>query len=123
MIVGIKKEIKPEENRVSMTPAGVEVMKQNGHTILVEKNAGRCSGFDDEVYVNADADIVDMSKEIFSRSDMVMHVKEPLPSEYELIRKDQIVFTYLHLAAAQELTSALIKSGSINIAYETIQKD
>jgi alanine dehydrogenase len=123
MIIGILKEIKSEENRVSMTPAGVEVMKQNGHTVLVEKNAGSASGFDDESYVSAGAEIIDMPKEIYDQAHMVMHVKEPLPSEYELIREDQIIFTYLHLAAAEELTNVLIKSDSINIAYETIQKE
>ena len=122
MIVGILKEIKTEENRVCMTPSGVEVMKQNGHTLLVGKDAGIGSGFDDAAYVEAGAEIVGAPKEIFDRADMVMHVKEPLPAEYELIRENQIVFTYLHLAAAEELTHALIKSGSINIAYETIQK-
>jgi alanine dehydrogenase len=122
MIVGILKEIKTEENRVCMTPAGVEIMKHNGHTLLVEKDAGIGSGFDDAAYVEAGAEIVGAAKEIFDRADMVMHVKEPLPAEYELIRDGQIVFTYLHLAAAEELTHALIKSGSINIAYETIQK-
>ena len=123
MLVGILKEIKAEENRISMTPAGVEVMIQNGHTVLVEKDAGIGSGFNDDAYVKAGAEIVDTPKEIFDRSEMVMHVKEPLPPEYELIREDQIVFTYLHLAAAEELTHVLIKSGSINIAYETIQKE
>ena len=123
MLVGILKEIKAEENRISMTPAGVEVMIQNGHTVLVEKDAGIGSGFNDNAYVQAGAEIVDTPKEIFDRSEMVMHVKEPLPPEYELIREDQIVFTYLHLAAAEELTHILIKSGSINIAYETIQKE
>ena len=123
MIVGVLKEIKAEENRVCMTPAGVEVMKQNGHTVLVEKNAGRGSGFNNKAYQEAGAEIADTSKEIFKRAKMVMHVKEPLPSEYDLIRKDQIIFTYLHLAAAEELTHVLIKSGSINIAYETIQKE
>ena len=122
MIVGILKEIKAEENRVSMTPAGVEVMKQNGHTVLVEKTAGAGSGFEDSAYSKAGAEIDDTPEEIFDRADMVMHVKEPLPPEYDLITKDQIIFTYLHLAAAEELTHELIKKGSINIAYETIQK-
>jgi alanine dehydrogenase len=122
MIVGILKEIKSEENRVAMTPAGVEVMKQNGHTLLVEKDAGMGSGFDDAAYTQAGAEIVATPKEIFDRAEMVMHVKEPLPAEYDLIREDQIVFTYLHLAAAEELTRALIRSKSICIAYETIQK-
>lgn len=122
MIVGILKEIKAEENRVSMTPAGVEVMKHNGHEVLVEKYAGLGSGFEDAAYAQAGAEIVATPKEIFSRSEMVMHVKEPLPPEYGLIREDQIVFTYLHLAAAEELTRVLIKSKSVCIAYETIQK-
>jgi alanine dehydrogenase len=123
MIVGILKEIKAEENRVCMTPAGVEVMKQNGHEVLVEKKAGNGSGFSDKAYAEAGAEIIDKPSEIFKRAKMVMHVKEPLPSEYKLIRKDQIIFTYLHLAAAEELTQVLIKSGSISIAYETIQKE
>jgi alanine dehydrogenase len=122
MIVGILKEIKAEENRVSMTPTGVEVMKQNGHTVLVEKNAGSGSGYEDSVYTSSGAELIDTPEEIFSRADIVMHVKEPLPPEYDLIRENQIVFTYLHLAAAEELTHMLIKSKSINIAYETIQK-
>jgi alanine dehydrogenase len=122
MIVGILKEIKEEENRVSMTPGGVEVMTQNGHTILVEKNAGSGSGFPDEAYTLAGAEIMNGPEEIFKKAEMVMHVKEPLPPEYPYIRKGQIIFTYLHLAAAEELTQFLIKSGSICIAYETIQK-
>ena len=122
MIVGILKEIKMEENRVSMTPAGVEIMKQEGHGVLVEKNAGTGSGFVDATYLEAGAEIVSTAKEVFSRADMVMHVKEPQPSEVNLIREDQVVFTYLHLAAAEQLTHALIKTGSVNIAYETIQK-
>ncbi len=122
MIVGILKEIKSEENRVSMTPAGVEVMRHNGHEVLVEKYAGLGSGLEDAAYAQAGAEIVATPKEIYSRSDMVMHVKEPLPPEYGLIREDQIVFTYLHLAAAEELTRVLIKSKSVCIAYETIQK-
>jgi alanine dehydrogenase len=122
VIVGILKEIKSEENRVAMTPAGVEVMRQNGHILLVEQKAGEGSGFMDADYVQAGAEMIATPNEIFDRAEMVMHVKEPLPAEYDLIREDQIVFTYLHLAAAEELTHALIRSGSINIAYETIQK-
>jgi alanine dehydrogenase len=122
MITGILKEIKTEEYRVSMTPAGVEIMKNSGHTVLVEKNAGLGSGFDDKAYAAAGAEIVKTAKGVYDRSDMVMHVKEPMPSEYDLIRKDQIVFTYLHLAANETLTRAMIKTKSIDIAYETIQK-
>ena len=123
MIVGILKEIKVEENRVCMTPAGVEVMRQNGHTVLVEKVAGTGSGFNDQAYIDAGAEIVDTPKEIFDRSDMVMHVKEPQPSEYGMIRQDQIVFTYLHLAADEQQTRGLVESKGICIAYETIQKE
>jgi len=122
MIVGILKEIKTEENRVSMTPAGVEVMIINGHKILVEKSAGIGSGFNDDAYAKAGAQIVDSPAEIFRKSDMIMHVKEPLPSEYDLIREGQIVFTYLHLAADERQTQALIKSKAVCIGYETIQK-
>jgi alanine dehydrogenase len=123
MIVGILKEIKIAENRVCMTPAGVEVMTHHKHQVLVEKNAGKGSGFPDEEYVQAGATIVDTAAEIFAKSDMVMHVKEPQPQEYGLIRKDQIVFTYLHLAADEQQTRGLMKAKSVNIAYETIQKE
>lgn len=123
MIVGILKEIKIAENRVCMTPAGVEVMTHHKHQVLVEKNAGKGSGFPDEEYVQAGATIVDTAAEIYAKSDMVMHVKEPQPQEYDLIRKDQIVFTYLHLAADEQQTRGLMKAKSVNIAYETIQKE
>jgi len=122
MIIGILKEIKTEEYRVSMTPAGAEIMKSHGHTILVEKNAGVGSGFEDRAYTDAGARIIKTAKEIYGRSDMVMHVKEPQPVEYPMIRKDQIIFTYLHLAANEALTRAMIRTKSIDIAYETIQK-
>jgi alanine dehydrogenase len=105
-----------------MTPAGVEVMTEHGHTVLVEKNAGLSSGFEDADYVAHGGEIAPSPAEIFGRADMVMHVKEPQPSEYDLIRPGQIVFTYLHLAAEETLTLALIKTGCICIAYETIQK-
>ena len=113
MIVGILKEIKAEENRVSMTPGGVELLTEHGHTVLVEKNAGLGSGFDNARYKEHGAKIVNTAKDIYKRADMVMHVKEPLPSEYKLIRKDQIIFTYLHLAAAKTLTQTLIKSAPV----------
>lgn len=122
MKIGILKELKIAENRVCMTPIGVEEMVNRKHQVLVEKNAGLGSGFTDAEYTEIGATIVDKPEDIYAQADMVMHVKEPQPSEYDLIRKDQIVFTYLHLAANEELTNALIKAGSINIAYETIQK-
>jgi len=120
MIVGILKEIKTEENRVCMTPAGVEVMVAHGHDVLVEHCAGVGSGFSDENYLVAGAEIVNTPKEIFDRSDMVMHVKEPQPAEFDLIRSGQILFTYFHFAASEELTRAMMQTGSICIAYETI---
>ncbi len=121
MIVGILKEIKPQESRVCMTPSGVDVLKANGHTVYVEKNAGVGSGFEDNQYIEAGATILNTPKEVYDISDMVMHVKEPQPSEFDLIKEGQIVFTYLHLAADKNLTEALVKTGSIGIAYETIE--
>jgi alanine dehydrogenase len=121
VIIGILKEIKAEENRVSMTPAGVEVLVHHGHTLLVEKDAGSASGFPDAEYRSAGAEIVADASEVFTRSEMVMHVKEILPQEYSLLRPGQIVFTYLHLAANEEQTRALMASGCVAIAYETIQ--
>jgi alanine dehydrogenase len=123
MIVGILKEIKSEENRVALTPGGVELIKQHGHTVLVEVAAGISSGFEDEEYFDHGAELVSTPKEIYARSDMIMHVKEPLPAEYPMIRENQIIFTYLHLAASESLTRALMECKSVNIAYETIQKD
>lgn len=120
MIVGILKEIKTGENRVSMTPAGVEVMAGKGHTVLVESQGGMGSGFSDEAYAEAGALIVATASEVYARSGMVMHVKEPQPCEYGLIREGQIVFTYFHFAASKELTLAMLKTGAVAIAYETI---
>ena len=122
MIIGVLKEIKAEENRVALSPGGVEFMRQNGHSVLVEKNAGRASGFGNASYKNAGAEIVEKPVEVFDRAEMILRVKEPQPSEFELIKKDQIYFAYLHLAASEDVTRAIINAGSINIAYETIQK-
>lgn len=122
MNVGILKEIKIAEKRVSMTPEGAEVMIQHGHNILVEKGAGAGSGFKDQEYTTVGATMIESAATIYDQADMVMHVKEPQPEEYDLIREGQIVFTYLHLAAEEKLTHALIQSKSVNIAYETIQK-
>ena len=122
MIVGILKEIKADENRVSLTPGGVEVICQWGHTVLVEKNAGRASGFGNALYKQAGADVVNTAAEIFDRSEMILRVKEPQPFEFEYLKKGQIYFAYLHLAASESVTQAMIKSGAVGIAYETIQK-
>jgi alanine dehydrogenase len=120
MIIGILKEIKAEENRVCMTPAGTEVLVTAGHQVLVETNAGVGSDFDDAQYRDAGAEMVATPAEIYARADMVMHVKEPQPVEYEMIRKGQIVFTFFHFAAAEELTRAMMARKAVCIAYETI---
>jgi alanine dehydrogenase len=122
MIVGILKEIKAEENRVCMSPGGVEFMRQRGHQILVEKNAGKASGFGNATYKKAGAEIVDSPQDIFKRAKMIMRVKEPQPFEFNWIRKGQIYFSYLHLAASEDLTRALLQRKAVCIAYETIQK-
>ena len=121
MIVGILKEIKAEENRVAMTPAGVEVMKQNGHTVLVEKSAGEASGFTDTAYAEAGAEIAGDPADIYKRADMIMHIKEPQPAEYDLIREGQILFAYFHFAASEKMTRAIMKTNAVAIAYETVK--
>ncbi|HEU6438057.1 MAG TPA: alanine dehydrogenase [Nitratidesulfovibrio sp.] len=121
MQVGILKEIKVLENRVAMTPAGVVAMRAHGHQVMVETGAGIGAGFADAEYVAAGATMAD-ARTIFGQCEMVMHVKEPQPSEYGMLRKDQILFTYLHLAADEEQTHALVDARNVNIAYETIQK-
>jgi alanine dehydrogenase len=122
MKVGILKEIKVLENRVCMVPSGVATMIANGHEIVVETAAGAGSGFPDAEYIAAGATMVSTPNEVYSSCDMVMHVKEPQPSEYDMIREGQIVFTYLHLAADEQQTKALMRAKSVNIAYETIEK-
>ncbi|MCK6460583.1 MAG: alanine dehydrogenase [Planctomycetes bacterium] len=120
MIVGVPTEIKDNENRVGMVPGGVAQLVAHGHTVLVQKGAGLGSGFQDQAYVDKGAKIVDGAKEIFQRADMIVKVKEPLQAEYPLIRKGQILFTYFHFAASEELTRAMLKTGATCIAYETI---
>ncbi|WP_027178701.1 alanine dehydrogenase [Maridesulfovibrio bastinii] len=121
MKVGVLKEIKSAEHRVAMTPAGVEVMKANGHEILVEKGAGEGSNFKDDEYVKAGATIIDSPADIYKDCEMVMHVKEPQASEYDMVREGQIVFTYFHFAPDEPLTRAFIKNKSVAIAYETVE--
>ena len=121
MIIGVPKEIKEQEQRVSLLPSAMELLKRRGHTVLVEKNAGVGSGYSDDDYKAVGADIIDSAKEVFERAEMIVKVKEPLSAEYSLLRKGQILFTYLHLAASKSLTDALLKSGVTGIAYETIQ--
>jgi alanine dehydrogenase len=121
MIIGVPKEIKEQEQRVALLPSAVNQLTRHGHSVLVEKNAGAGSGYPDETYAKAGAEIVDQAKDIFARADMIVKVKEPLEAEFPLLRKGQILFTYLHLAASKPLTEALLKSGVTGVAYETIQ--
>ena len=120
MKIGVPKEIKAQENRIGLTPDSVKVLTSNGHEVLVENNGGYEAGFYNELYKNAGAKIIDKAEDIFNDSDIIVKVKEPLSNEVKMIRENQIVFTYLHLAAAKELTEGLIKSKSVCIAYETI---
>src|SRR2546427_8568511 len=121
MIIGVPKEIKEQERRIALVPSAAELLTKRGHTVLVEKNGGVGSGYPDEDYVKAGAEIVDHAKEVFARADMIVKVKEPREAEFPLLRKGQILFTYLHLAADKSLTEALLKSGVTAVAYETIQ--
>jgi alanine dehydrogenase len=122
MIIGVPREIKANENRVSLVPVGAQTLKRQGHTVLVEHNAGAGTGFDDDSYAAAGAQIIPTPQEIYSRADMIMKVKEPLAPEYFLIRKGQIVFTYFHFASSKELTEAMMRTRCTAIAYETVQK-
>jgi len=121
MIIGVPKEIKEQEQRVALLPSAVEQLTKRGHTLLVEKNAGVGSGYPDQDYKKAGAEIIDLAKDVWAGADMIVKVKEPLTAEFPLLRKGQILFTYLHLAASKALTDALLKSGVTGIAYETIQ--
>ncbi|KMJ55566.1 alanine dehydrogenase [Bacillus sp. LL01] len=121
MIIGIPKEIKNNENRVAITPAGVVALTKSGHEILIEQGAGIGSGFEDTDYTAAGATIIPAAKDVWAKAEMVMKVKEPLSSEYGYFRKGLILFTYLHLAAEPELAKALVDSGVIAIAYETVE--
>jgi alanine dehydrogenase len=121
MIVGVPKETKEQEQRVALLPSAAEQLKRRGHTVLVQKDAGVGSGYPDEHYAKAGAEIVDSAAEVFKRADMIVKVKEPLKAEFPLLRKGQILFTYLHLAASKPLTEALLDSGVVGVAYETIQ--
>jgi alanine dehydrogenase len=123
MIVGLPKEVKDNEYRVGLVPAGVKALTMAGHEVLVQKGAGEGSGITDKEYVTAGARIVDSAEEAWSRADMVVKVKEPIASEYGLLREDLILYTYLHLAPARELTKAMLDSGVTGVAYETITSD
>ena len=123
MKIGVPKEIKTNENRVALIPSSVELLRNHSHTVLIEKDAGMGSGFNDDDYKKAGAEIVADPARIFDKSEMIVKVKEPLPKEYKLIREGQIIFTYFHFAASQELTLAMIDSKCVAIAYETVQDE
>ena len=121
MLVGVPKEIKNNENRVAMTPAGVHELTQRGHKVLIEKSAGVGSGFSDDDYTKAGAEIALDAAKVWAEAEMIVKVKEPIEPEYKLMRKGQVLFTYLHLAASRPCTDALLASGTTAIAYETVK--
>jgi alanine dehydrogenase len=121
MKIGVPKEIKNNESRVALTPGGVITMLKNGHEVYVETNAGMNSGFSNDHYIQAGAQILQTPKEVFDIADMIMKVKEPIAQEYDLIRPNQLLFTYFHFASNETLTHAMIKSNAVCLAYETVE--
>ncbi|MFN4255681.1 MAG: alanine dehydrogenase, partial [Saprospiraceae bacterium] len=121
MIIGVPKEIKSNENRVALTPGGAMELVRRGHTVYVQSTAGEGSGFEDEDYVEAGAKILPTAEEIWAIGEMIMKVKEPIEPEYKLCRKDQLIFTYFHFASSEPLTHAMIASGAVCLAYETVE--
>lgn len=121
MIVGVVKEIKPHEYRVGMIPSGVSALIQAGHNVLIQRTAGVGSGFGDEAYAHAGADLRDSAAEVYGEAEMIVKVKEPQPPECEMLRRGQVCFTYFHFAADRGLTKGVLKSGCIAIAYETVR--
>ena len=122
MKVGVPKEIKNNENRVGMTPSGVAELVNRGHIVYVQHTAGEGSGFSDEAYTKVGAQILPTIDDVYAQADMIVKVKEPIASEYSVVRKDQVVFTYFHFACEEELTHAMLKSGAVCIAYETMER-
>lgn len=121
MIVGVPQEIKTLENRVAVPPSGVEMLARDGHVVLLQRSAGHGSGFSDEAYEKVGATMVDAASDIWAQSDMIIKVKEPIESEWPLMRNAQVIFTYFHFAASERLTRAVIDARCIAIAYETVQ--
>jgi alanine dehydrogenase len=121
MIIGVPKEIKTNENRIALVPGGAESLVQAGHTVFIEQGAGEGSGFPDSAYEAAGAKILATADEVWQKAEMIMKVKEPIAVEWPRMRKDQVIFTYFHFAASEELTRAVMDSGCIAIAYETVQ--
>jgi len=122
MIIGVPKEIKNNENRVALTPAGTQELIKRGHTVYIQKTAGVGSGFSDEEYTKAGGKMIDTAEEVFKLAEMIIKVKEPIEQEYKLIKKDQLVFTYFHFASYEPLTKAMLNTGAICLAYETVER-
>jgi alanine dehydrogenase len=122
MIIGVPKEIKNNENRVALTPAGTQELVKRGHTVYVQQTAGNGSGFSDEDYSKAGATMIQDAAEVYSLAEMIIKVKEPIEPEYKLIKKDQLVFTYFHFASYEPLTRAMIETGAVCLAYETVER-
>ena len=122
MIIGVPKEIKNNENRVAVTPAGVKELSKHGHSVFVQSTAGEGSGFSDDEYVGAGANLLPTIEETYAKAEMIIKVKEPIELEYKLIKKDQLVFTYFHFASYEPLTHAMMESESVCLAYETVEK-
>jgi alanine dehydrogenase len=122
MIIGVPKEIKNNENRVALTPAGTQELTRRGHTVYIQASAGEGSGFSDDEYAKAGGKLLPTAAEVFNIAEMIMKVKEPIEQEYNLIKKDQLVFTYFHFASYEPLTHAMIKTGAVCLAYETVER-
>ena len=122
MIIGVPKEIKNNENRVALTPSGANELIKRGHEVFIQASAGEGSDFSDEIYQRSGAKILTTNEEVFAKADIILKVKEPIAAEYGLIRKNQVLFTYFHFASDAELTHAMIKSGAVCLAYETVEK-
>ncbi len=122
MVIGVPKEIKNNENRVALTPAGVTELRKYGHVVYVQVNAGEDSGFDDEGYIAAGAIMLPTIEDVYAIAEMIMKVKEPIAAEYDLIKEDQLLFTYFHFASSEELTRAMLAKGAVCLAYETVER-
>ena len=121
MIIGVPKEIKNNENRIALTPGGTLELTKRGHTVYVQKDGGFGSGFTNEMYIDAGAQILGTIEEVYAIAEMILKVKEPIEAEYKLIKKDQLLFTYFHFASYEPLTHAIIESGAVCLAYETVE--
>ena len=122
MIIGIPKEIKNNENRVALTPAGARELVKRGHKVYVQATAGVNSGFADDAYTAVGAEMLPSIEEVYARAEMIVKVKEPVAPEYKLIRRDQLVFTFFHFASSEPLTRAMVDSGAVCCAYETVER-